>query len=232
MKKIGIIVFGIAIIIGVAFSSLFSFGRLTGRVLNFSFDHSVKGSGNITKVSRDVSDFSSVDVGGIFQVEIVAGKDNSVEIEADDNLIQFIKTDVRGDTLKISSEKGLHSESPIRVRISAPNIERVEADGASKVTVSDIKNSSLDIDTSGASKVYLAGSTDNLNVQVSGASKVDAENLAAAKGNVEANGASQVTLNVAEELRAEASGASKVTYTGNPGVLHKDVSGASSINKK
>ena len=59
MKKIGIIVFGIAIIIGVAFSSLFSFGRLTGRVLNFSFDHSVKGSGNITKVSREARSTSA-----------------------------------------------------------------------------------------------------------------------------------------------------------------------------
>ena len=58
MKKIGIIVFAVAILIGVAFSSLFSFGRLTGRVFNITFNHGVQGSGNISTQTRDARDFN------------------------------------------------------------------------------------------------------------------------------------------------------------------------------
>ncbi|MEP7214270.1 MAG: head GIN domain-containing protein [Acidobacteriota bacterium] len=232
MKKIGIIVFAIAILIGVAFSSLFSFGRLTGRVLNLTFNHGVQGSGNISTETRDARDFKSVEVGGIFQVEIVAQKDFSVQVEADDNLLQYIKTEVDGDVLKIESDERIKSNSPIRIRISAPNIERVEATGASKVTVADLKNESIDLDTSGASKISLAGETMKLTIGVSGASKIDAENLKAESANVDASGASHVAVNATETLRSEASGASRITYTGNPKNVQKDVSGASSINQK
>ena len=232
MKKIGIIVFAIAIVIGVAFSSLFSFGRLTGRVLNISFSHGIEGSGNASTETRETGEFNAVDVGGVFQVEIVAQKDFSVQVEADDNLLQYIKTEVHGDVLKIEADKRLNSKTPIRIRISAPNIEKIDASGVAKVSVTGLRNSSLDLDTSGASKITLAGETARLNVQVSGASNVDADNLRSANAFVDASGASHVSVNVAETLKSEASGASRVTYSGNPTSVQKDVSGASSINQK
>jgi hypothetical protein len=232
MKKIGLIVFAAAIIIGVAFSSLFSFGRVTKQVFNVSFSNNIEGSGKTATETRGLSDFSSVEVGGVFQVEIVAQKDFGVQVEADDNLLQFIKTEVHGDVLKIESDKGLKSKSPIKIRVSAPNIERIEASGASKVTIADLNNSSIDLDTSGASKIALAGETSALNVQISGASNIDAENLKAVKCFVDATGASKVSVNVADTLIADASGASRVTYTGNPTSVQKDISGASGVSRK
>jgi len=232
MKKIGIIVFAAALIIGVAFSSLFSFGRVTKQAFNVSFNNGVEGSGHVTTLRFDVSDFNSVEVGGVFQVEIVAQKDFGVQVQADENLLQYIKVEVEDGILKIESDKNLKSKSPIRIRISAPNIERLEASGVSRVTVADLKNASLDVDTSGASKIVIAGETETLNVHVSGASNVDAENLKAVNGFVEANGASHVSVNVADTLKADASGASRVIYTGNPISVQKDISGASGISQK
>jgi hypothetical protein len=232
MKKIGIIVFAAALIIGVAFSSLFSFGRLTKQVFNVSFSHGVEGSGNTAAETRDLSDFNAVEVGGVFQVEIVAQKEFGVTVEADDNLLEYIKTEVDGDVLKIQADKRLNSRSPIRIRISAPNIEKIDASGVAKVSVSNLNNSSLDVDTSGASKIALAGETAALNVQVSGASNIDAENLKTVKCFVDASGASHVSVNVADTLKADASGASRITYTGNPTSVQKDVSGASGVSRK
>jgi hypothetical protein len=232
MKKIGFIVFAAAIIIGVAFSSLFSFGKATGKVFNFSVNSGVTGSGNIAADTRDVSDFSSIEVGGVFQVEIVAQRDFGVQVEADDNLLEFIKTEVHGDVLRIESDKRINSREPIRIRISAPNIERIEASGASKVTVADLNNSSLAVDTSGASKIRIAGQTARLQVEVSGASNIDAENLKAGRVDVEASGASQAAVNVVETLRTDASGASRVTYTGSPTSVQKNITGAGSVNQK
>src|SRR5687767_8192649 len=120
MKKIGIIVFILAILVGVVFANILSFGKASGKLFNFSFVSGVRGSGVAGSEVRNISDFSGVDVGGVFQVEILAGKEFEVVIEADENLLQFIKTDVESGVLKISTRERLKSDNPIRVRISAP----------------------------------------------------------------------------------------------------------------
>ena len=232
MKKFGFLVFIVAIIVGVVFANLFSFGRASGKIFNFSFGTSVKGSGVMRSEVREIADFNGVDVGGVFQVEVILGKDYAVEVEADDNLHQHIRTEVRGGVLKITSAERLKSESPIRIRVSAPDIDTVEAAGASKVSIQGVNNSELAIDTSGASKVSLEGVTANLKIDVSGASKIEASALKAESALVDASGASSVEIHVTERLVSEASGASKISYSGNPGSVEKKASGAGKIHSK
>jgi hypothetical protein len=233
MKKIGIIIFAVALLAGVIIANLCSFGRLGARLFNVSFNvGSVSGSGNIVKDKRDVSGFKSVDVGGVFKVEVTAQKDFEVEVMADDNLLQYIKTEVDGGVLKIETEKRIISHEPILVRVSAPDIENIEASGASNVSLTNLKNTRLGVDTSGASKVSIEGETAKLTIDVSGASKIDAENLKADSANVDASGASSVNVNVSNELTADATGASKIIYSGNVKNVTKKTSGASSISQK
>ena len=52
---------------------------------------------------REVSEFKAIDVSGVFKVEITAQKDFDVKVEADDNLLQYIKTEVDGETFEISN---------------------------------------------------------------------------------------------------------------------------------
>jgi len=233
MKKIGFIIFIVAIIIGVTFANFFSWGKASARIFNFSINFGgVKGSRNIQNEKRNLADFKTIEVGGIFEVEVVANKEFSVEVEADDNLLQYIKTEVHNGTLEISTEKRISPKERIRVRISAPNIERLEVSGASKLSLADVKNDTLRVDASGASKIKVDGETRNLEVELSGASRLDAENLKAENVNVDGSGASSANVNVSGDLKADLSGASKVTYTGNPRNLEKSTSGASSVKGK
>src|SRR5437762_1130357 len=119
MKKIGIIIFAGALVLGLVLSNLFTFGKAKEGFFNFSFFNGIKGSGNTITEKRGLSGFKAVDVGGIFKVEITAQKDFAVEIETDDNLLPLIETEVEDGVLKIESDKRLSSHSPIRVRISA-----------------------------------------------------------------------------------------------------------------
>ena len=154
MKKIGFIIFIVAVIIGVTFGNLFSWGKASAKFFNFSVNFGgVKGSGNVQNEKRNVANFKAIEVGGIFEVEVVAQKDFSVEVEADDNLLQYIKTEVNGNTLEISTEKSISPKGPVRVRISAPDIENLQVSGVSKVSLTNLKNSSLKVDASGASKI-------------------------------------------------------------------------------
>ncbi len=229
MKKIGIIIFIIALVIGVGLANVFSFGKTSARFFSFKFNRGVAGSGNIVNENRDVSDFKAVDVGGIFQVEITAQKNFSVEIQADDNLLPLIKTEVDGGVLKIETTEKFKSENPVIIKVSVPNIEELEVSGVSKVNLIDLNSESLDVEASGASKVTIAGATTNLTVDVSGASKINGENLKAENASIEASGASSVGVSVSGDLKTDASGASNIRYSGTPKNLENQTSGASSV---
>jgi Putative auto-transporter adhesin, head GIN domain len=231
MKKIGLIVFIFALVVGVVLASISSFGKISGRFFSFNIG-GVKGSGSMKTETRDVSGFTAIDVSGAFEVEIVAQKDFSVEVEADDNLLELIKTEIDGDTLKIKSEKSIKSSNPLRIRISAPNIESLDLSGASKVNIVNLNNDSLSLDSSGASKIKLEGTTKNFDVEMSGASKLDAENLKAENVSVDSSGASSAYVYVTNELKVDLSGATNVTYSGSPKSVHKKASGASSVKEK
>ena len=233
MKKWGFLIFATALILGVVVSSLFSFGRISGKFTNFSLKvGSVKGSGQMGTEVRELSGFRKIDASGVFQIEIVAQKDFSVEVEADDNLLQYITTEVRRGVLKLETERKLNTSNPIRVRISAPDIEGIESSGAANVVLTGLNNAGLEIDSSGASKIKVSGETSKLVVDVSGATRVDAEGLTAVDANVEASGASTVELLVNGNLKTNASGASTIRYAGSPRDVVKKSSGASTVSPK
>jgi hypothetical protein len=229
MKKFGILIFIIAIIVGVAFSSLFSFGRATGKLITFSVGSRITGSGVGGSEARNADGFRGVDVSGVFQVEVAAGKEFSVQVQADNNLLPYIRTEVEGGILQIETTESIKSENPMRVLVTAPDIESIEAAGSSAVSVTGITNSSFEVDASGNSKVKVEGETGELNVDVSGASAVDAKALRADTATVDSSGASRVSVFAAKRLTSSASGASTVIYSGNPASVEKSSSGASRI---
>ncbi len=231
MKKTGIIIFIAALAVGVVIANFFDFSNFGFKSpISFSFGKE-KGSGNVVTEKRGVSNFSKVDVSGIFKVEIVAQKDFSLEIEADDNLLPLIKTSVEGETLKIEKEKSFSSKKTIVIRISAPNIESLEVSGVSKINFSNIDNESLLVDSSGASRISVSGKTNKLVVNMSGASRVKAAELKASSVSVDGSGASRAKVFASEEISADLSGASSVSYSGTPTKINKKTSGASRITQ-
>ncbi len=234
MKKLGILIFVVALILGVVVTNMFSFGRAAGSLFHFDFDWKggVKGSGNVVTDHRDVSGFHGIEVGGIYQVEITAQKEYSVTVETDDNIVPLVKTDVEDGILKIESEGRISPKSAIRIVIATPDIDSLEISGVANVTLNNVKNDALSIDSSGASKIAVNGETSKLTVDVSGATKIDANELKTESATVDANGASNVQLNVSGTLKADASGASHITYSGTPTSVQKSTTGVANISPR
>jgi hypothetical protein len=120
----------------------------------------------------------------------------------------------------------------MRVRISMPQIESLDISGASNGSLTNVRNESLTIDASGASKIKVDGEARELIVDLSGASRLDAENLKSENVTVDASGASNATVMALNELNADASGASCIRYVGEPKNVDKKSSGTSSIKQK
>jgi len=233
MKKIGFIIFVIALAVGLAVSSLFSFGRATGKLFNFDIGSGgTSGSGHIASEKRDLSGFNAIEVGGTFQVEIVAQKDFDVEVTGDNNLLPLIKTEVDGGVLRIQRDGRMSPTKPILIRVSAPDINSMEISGAAAVTAGGLKNNRTSVELSGKSDLKIAGQTDNFVVELTGASYLDAENLNAVDATVDTSGASSVLVNATGKLTADASGASTVTYIATPTNLVKSSTGAATISQK
>ena len=225
MKKLGLVIFIFALAIGLTFSTNCSFG-------GFNKLSGIQGSGTSKNEVRNVAGFTKIDASGAINVQVFAQKDYSVEVQADDNLLANIKTEVSGDTLKIYSEDRISPKTQINVKISMPSIEGLDISGASSGNVVNVKAESLELKASGASKIGIKGEAKILNADASGASTIDAEALQVEDAEIEASGASKAVISATNELNADASGASKISYVGEPKNIRQNSSGASSITKK
>lgn len=222
MKKTSSVVFIFALAIGLAASAGCSFVKLSG----------IQGSGTSKTEKRTVTGFKRIEAGGAVNLEVSTQNDFSVEVQADDNLLSNIKTEVSGDTLKIYSEDQISPKTKVSVKISMPAIEGLDVSGASDGVVSNARTDLLELKASGASKIKIDGQVNNLKADASGASTIDAESLRAENAEVEASGASKATVAAINDLDVSASGASKITYVGEPKNIKQNSSGASSVAKK
>lgn len=229
MKKISLIVFITTLTIGSILAAKSAIGNFG--LININFGK-IKGSGTAKTETRNISGFKEIKVRGALNVEVVAQKDFSVTVEADDNLLEHVKTEIDNGALEIWSEGKISPKTKINVKVSMPEINSVDIAGASNAVVSNVKSDSIKVEASGASKIKIDGEAVSLKSEANGASKIDAENLRVENAEVEANGASKAIVQAINEVKAEANGASTIYYTGDPKNVTQHSSGASSVKRK
>jgi hypothetical protein len=216
---------------------------------------SVTGSGEIVTLTPDLADFDQVDVGYAFQATIEQGDTYAVTIRIDDNLAQYLDVRVVGRTLVVGLEPSIgfnFGAKTLEAEITMPEIVSLDASGASRVSLTgfeseqdlridasgastisgDIAAADVEMRISGASTISLDGSGDRLNLEGSGASTANLRDFAVSDARVELSGASRGTVNASGTLDVEASGASHLTYAGNPQLGSVNTSGASSIEQE
>jgi hypothetical protein len=210
-----------------------------------------QGNGNVIKQERKVSAFDAIDVSGAFDVYLSQGPVQSVFVEADENLLPIIKTDVSGSTLRIENNKPIHNAKSLKVYITVRELRKIEVSGAVDIQTEtkftqnelaieisgatdaklDLAVQRLEVNSSGGSKLSLTGMANTFNLDVSGAVDVRAYELLTENVSIEISGAGEAEINVTKELKADVSGAANVKYKGNPAKVWTDVSGAGSVKK-
>ncbi|WP_265562110.1 head GIN domain-containing protein [Sphingomicrobium arenosum] len=227
-----------AMMIGVALGALSMPGVAQAHercVSNWGGEHkanAVYGSGVEASELRRLERFSSIEAGGIFELEIVAGQPQRVEVSADDNLLSRIETRVVGDRLVLDLADRTQSCGPIRVRIAVEHLEGLDLSGAAEASASGISGRDFELEMSGASELDFDGAVGRLEADMSGAAELRARG-SAAQLELENSGASKVTLLgfSSDEVELRASGAAHVDLGGlRPTRVEARVSGASDVN--
>ncbi len=193
----------------------------------------LKGSGNLDTQEFNFSDFTRIEVGYAFEVEIVQSASYSVSITADDNLFdEYIRVSKDGETLKIRLKPALsYISTTLRARITIPDLYDLDLSGATHGTVKGFSSShDFTLDLSGASSLDMSDmSAGDIKFDISGASRVTGD-ITADDAEFEISGASTVRLQgSASDIDINASGASHAELA-NFTVNNADVnlSGASS----
>jgi len=217
----------------------------------------VSGEGNMVTGERTVSpSFDGITIEDALSatVSVSPGAPVSVRISGYENLLPLIKTEVKGNELRVyvSETYDLENDDSLHISITVPRLKRiassgashidipatlrtdeleVKASGASEIMLSDVQVARLKAEVSGASLLTLgAGSISKLEASVSGSSKLAACGVQAADARLDVSGASGANVNAIQTLQAEASGASVVTYKGTPQVK-SETSGAGSVSR-
>jgi len=233
----------------------------------------VTGSGNLKTETFNFTDFTKVEAESGFQVELTKSSTFSVEITADNNVLEYIEVDKSGDTLRIRPKRNrIYRSATLRANITMPDLRSLDLSGATRGTVSgfsstenldidvsgassveltdvstgdvkfdisgaskvtgDITAGDADFDISGASTLQLEGSAKDIIVEAGGASRVKLSGFTVNNANINLSGASSGTVNLDGRLDADLSGASKLSYIGEPTMGTINTSGASTLSKK
>ena len=216
---------------------------------------SIVGSGDIITVEETFTGFDKIQVSHTFQVDVQQGDTYSVVVRIDDNLIEHLrlaKDDDDDSALVIGIDPSFNyslERVTMEAEVTMPSLTRVDVSGSSDVTVTgfasseylavgifggsslagDIEAGDAQFTVSGASELALSGSAHNLTADAFGGSKIDLVDFAVIDAYVHVTGSSEVEVSVAGKLDADATGSSRVYYTGDPtlGSIHH--SGTSSV---
>ena len=189
------------------------------------------GNGHITTDTRSVSDFSEIEADGGFQIEWRNGPP-SLAITTDQNLLQYITNQNIDHRLRLHSRGNLWPTHHINVLISSPTRSGAKLTGAARLTAKQLSGRSFAIESTGAARIMIDGTVDELITDMTGASRLEAASLQTKTAEISSTGASHAEVAVSESLKVSITGAGKVIYSGNPPMIEKHVSGAGTIRHK
>ncbi|MBI5808258.1 MAG: DUF2807 domain-containing protein [Ignavibacteriales bacterium] len=192
----------------------------------------VRGNGKVKLQNRSIEEFDRLEIGGAFVVKVEVGKSPSIKISAEENLLPLIRTKINDGTLVIDSKKGLSPRREIKILITTPNLNFVEASGANDIEIVGVNEDEFEVNLSGAGTIDLNGSTNKLIADLSGAGTINAKNLKANDVDISVSGAASASVFAKESLDASVSGVGSIDYYGNPAKIKTNISGVGSINRK
>jgi hypothetical protein len=213
---------------------------------------SIYGNGNVVTEERAVSGFNELRVSSGIDVIIRQGDGESLEIEADDNLLEHIKTEVVGNTLKIYTDKNIRRAKARRAYLEYRELGSIRISSAGDVTgentlqtgtlsidISSAGDLELDVqadeiycDISSSGDVRLSGSADILEADLSSAGNLSAYELITRKCKVSCSSAGDARVYATEELDLRCSSAGNIYYRGDADLVSSHTSSAGSIVRR
>jgi len=212
----------------------------------------VNGNNKVVTKDREAGSFTGIRASTGIDVYLKQGDNQSITVEADENLHEYILTEIEGDVLVVYTEVNIRDAEAKKVYVTMKQVKSVNASSAGDIigqspikteeieidasSAGDIKlevyTKEIEVDISSSGDVTLKGESDVLEADLSSAGNLNAAELKVREAEVNVSSAGDADVNVSEKLQARASSAGDINYTGNPKYLDAHSSSAGSIHKR
>jgi hypothetical protein len=191
----------------------------------------VQGSGNLVTESREVSGFNEIVLLGSGDVIVVVTGTESLVIEAEDNIMPFLTSEVRSGRLELGSDSSLSPTRGITYTINADVLIGLTINGSGDVNASGIDTASFEAIINGSGDIEPTGTTGELAVGINGSGSFSGADLTASTGSVDVSGSGSVVVSVSDDLDVSIGGSGDVEYIGDP-TLTQDIGGSGNISQR
>lgn len=215
--------------------------------------NSVKGNGVIKTETRTTSDYDKISVSGSFSVVLTSGNEGKISITGEDNILDYVVTEVEDGNLKIKFKKHFNIRYNKRVEVTIPiekinglalsgsgsitstteikatNFETAQS-GSGKISL-NINTQKMDATLSGSGQLLLSGSTTDFDISLSGSGRIDSRKLNSENVSAQVSGSGNITITTSKSIKADVSGSGQINYAGNPKIVKENVSGSGGIKK-
>ncbi len=193
-----------------------------------------RGSGHVITQQRDVSGFDQILFSGIGTLDITQGNQESLSIEADDNLIDHIQTSVVANQLRIRFEPNFNITTPneIHYTLVVKDLSHLDLSGFGDVNIDKLNAGSLVVELSGSGNLKLGDlQTDSLNISISGFGNITLVRSKTKSLTVHLSGSGNLTLGdlQSDNLDVTISGFGNTEVSGKVTDLNVDISGSGSF---
>ncbi|MCX6259973.1 MAG: DUF2807 domain-containing protein [Bacteroidia bacterium] len=212
----------------------------------------VYGNNHVVKKEREAGKFTGLRVSSGIDVYLKQAGNESIEVEADENLHEYILTEIRDGVLHVYTEANIREAEMKRVYVTMRDISSLKTSSAGDIigetpvktdrlelsasSAGDIKleinAKEIEANISSSGDVTLTGEADILNADLSSAGDLNAYGLEVKEADVSASSAGDADINVSERLRARSSSAGDINYRGNPKYIDVHSSSAGGVHKK
>ena len=203
--------------------------------------------------SDDVSGFNRISIETFGEFIIEQGDEESLTIEAPRDYLRYITSEVKNETLIISTRRGFIGGPVHRATftITAKDLEDISLSGAGAIKVFTLKTDTLDINLTGAGSIeideltaerlevnlasagaiIIAGTVEKQDINLTGVGSYEGGDLQSEDTDIYLTGAGSAVVWAEDDLDVEITGIGSVSYFGNPDV-YQDISGLGSINSR
>ena len=143
--------------------------------------HRIEGNHELATEIRHVTGFTEVHNSSEFDVYIEQDSVFEIKIEAEENLLPYIDTDLHQNSLDIEVKRGrdLKCHFPIKVFVKGPYFTEISMSGSGNIECDTLYNSNISFELSGSGNIRAIAYSDDTDASISGS------------GNIELSGTSQ-----------------------------------------
>jgi hypothetical protein len=213
----------------------------------------VKGNKKVVTEDRKISnDFEVIKVQQGIHLYLTQGTESELRVEADENIIDLLMTEVNNGVLKLYFEKNVYRAKARNVYLTADQFNKIKtSSGAHVRSENTLALNTLHIDSSSGSsvKVHVTaneissssssgadidvfGKSDTFSATASSGSSIDADELEAVDVTARVSSGANIDVNASGTLNARASSGGDIDYSGNPKNIDKSASSGGSVRSR